>query len=61
MIKYPAYPHKNPGPEARVRWISCVRAGCATPRERLRNMGSPYKTVRVNNFNELHIISSGST
>ena len=24
-------------------------------------VGSPYKTVRVNNFNELHIISSGST
>ncbi len=23
--------HKNAGPEARVRWISCVRAGCATP------------------------------
>jgi hypothetical protein len=23
--------------------------------------GSPYKTVRVNNFNKLHIIASGST
>ena len=24
-------------------------------------MGSPYKTVRVNNFNRLHVIASGST
>ena len=24
-------------------------------------VGSPYKTVRVNNFNRLHVIASGST
>ena len=24
-------------------------------------IGSPYKTVRVNNFNKLHVIASGST
>ena len=27
----------------------------------LEQFGSPYKTVRVNNFNKLHIMSSGST
>jgi hypothetical protein len=26
-----------------------------------RLSGSPYKTVQVNNFNQLHIMASGST
>ncbi len=29
--------------------------------EAYRLLGSPYKTMRVNNFNKLHIIASGST
>ena len=39
------------------------RTGCGTFLDRTGcgTAGSPYKTMRVNNFNKLHVIASGST
>ena len=39
---------------------SCGHRNCPHCRNH-ENAGSPYKTVRVNNFNRLHVIASGST
>ena len=36
-------------------------AGFRYPSWRIKDVGSPYKTVQVNNFNMLHFMGFGST
>jgi formate dehydrogenase major subunit len=44
-----------------IRNSDCILTMGSNPAENHPISGSPYKTVQVNNFNQLHIMASGST